>query len=145
MLEADQFNYTPHAVEFEKASYAYLIGILALLAGLPIPIINFMACVFYYLSTRKETEFIRWHALQEAILQFTMLIINSVHIYWLLSIFIDNGSFTIGYFCMLGFVIAVNFLNIVESAIIFSNLQKYQHIRILFFSSLTDKLDKIIK
>ena len=103
----------------------------------------------FYLATlifyRKETEFVRWHALQEAILQFTMLIINSIHIAWLLSLVMSGGEFTIDYFCMLGFVIAVNFLNIVESAIIFSNLQKYQHIRILFFSNLTDKLDRLFK
>ena len=86
MLEADQFKYQPHAAEFEKASYAYLLGILALAVGLPIPIINFLAGIFYYLSARKETEFVRWHALQEAILQFTMLIINSIHIAWLLSL-----------------------------------------------------------
>lgn len=145
MLEADQFKYQPHAAEFEKASYAYLLGILALAVGLPLPIINFLAGIFYYLSSRKETEFVRWHALQEAILQFMMLIINSIHIAWLLSLVMSGGEFTIDYFCMLGFVIAVNFLNIVESAIIFSNLQKYQHIRILFFSNLTDKLDRLFK
>ena len=58
------YNLSVHPNEYEKASNAYLMAIVAVVAGLPIPIINLIASVGFYMGHRKSSYFIRWHSIQ---------------------------------------------------------------------------------
>ena len=43
MITKTKFNYEPLEHEFEKASNSYLMSLMAIIVGLPLPIINLIA------------------------------------------------------------------------------------------------------
>ena len=50
MKNATKFIYEPGEHESEKASNSYLMSLIALIAGLPLPIINLIATLIFYLG-----------------------------------------------------------------------------------------------
>ena len=54
--------YKPAEHELEAASNSYLMSLLAVMAGLPFPIINLLATAVFYLANRHRTYFVRWHS-----------------------------------------------------------------------------------
>ncbi|MDP1993761.1 MAG: hypothetical protein Q8K40_00805, partial [Ignavibacteria bacterium] len=61
MISIKPFTYKPDEYEAEKASNSYLMSMVALIAGLPLPIINLIATVIFYVGNRKGSYFVRWH------------------------------------------------------------------------------------
>ena len=53
MITTAKFNYQPHESELERASNSYLMSLVAVIGGLPLPILNLMASIFFYLETEK--------------------------------------------------------------------------------------------
>ena len=49
--------YKPAEHELEAASNSYLMSLLAVMAGLPFPIINLLATAVFYLANRHRTYF----------------------------------------------------------------------------------------
>ena len=82
----DTFIY-PH--EYEQASNSYLMSVIAIIAGLPLPIINFIATVVFYLGSRKSTYFVRWHCIQSLIGQALLIPFNSIAFAWTLGLIIN--------------------------------------------------------
>jgi len=60
----NKFEYQPSEHEAEKASNSYLMSLIALIAGMPLPIINLIASVIFFVGNRKGTYFVRWHCTQ---------------------------------------------------------------------------------
>ena len=54
----------PHEDEKERASNCYVMSLVAVMIGLPMPIINLLATGIFYLMSRKGTFFVRWNAIQ---------------------------------------------------------------------------------
>ncbi len=73
-----KFEYEPGEHEAEKASNSYLMSLIAVMAGLPLPILNLIATLIFYLGNRKGTYFVRWHCTQPLVSQLSMLAMNSV-------------------------------------------------------------------
>ena len=61
MITTTSFPYQPMEHEAEKASNSYLMSVIALMAGLPLPIINLIATAMFYIGNRKGPYFVRWH------------------------------------------------------------------------------------
>ena len=55
MSETLTFPYKPDDYEAEKASNSYLMSVVAVIAGLPLPIINLVATAIFFLGNRKGT------------------------------------------------------------------------------------------
>ena len=53
MMTTSSIGYIPGDHEAEKASNSYLMSLIAVIAGLPLPIINLIATVIFYLGNRK--------------------------------------------------------------------------------------------
>lgn len=53
MIQNSNFVYQPTDHESEKASNSYLMSLVALVAGLPLPIINLIATFFFLLLIEK--------------------------------------------------------------------------------------------
>ena len=49
MTQETTFAYKPTEHETEKASNSYLMSLVAVVAGLPLPIINLLATFFFFL------------------------------------------------------------------------------------------------
>lgn len=78
--------------EYERAANAYLMTVVAIIAGLPLPIINVLASFGYYFANRRSIYFIRWHCIQSILAQLVMLPFNSFLFWWTISIVFNNDS-----------------------------------------------------
>ena len=95
--------------EKESASNAYILSLMTVMVGLPLPIINLIACVGYYFSIRSKSFFIRFHAMQAMTSQAFIIVMNSIGVSWTLKIIFSDSHFSKIYF---GYVMAVIIFNL---------------------------------
>lgn len=76
----------------EDAMGAYLMMFGALAAGLPLPIINLIAAIIYYVVNAKKSRFIKFHSLQSLLSQAPTTLMNAGLLWWTLS-FVFVGEF----------------------------------------------------
>jgi uncharacterized membrane protein len=142
MIEKTTFEYKPLEYETEKASNSYLMSLVALIVGLPLPIINFIATIMFYFGNRKSTYFVRWHCLQNFYTQLSLFLLNSSAWWWTLYIIFGKGSFSNLYF---GYIFTILIFNLIEFiATIYSAIyvRKGIHVKWWFFGSFTDQFCK---
>lgn len=142
MIIATNFDYQPGEHEAEKASNSYLMSLIALMVGLPLPIINLIATLFFYLGNRKGTYFVRWHCTQALLSQFSMLLVNSIGFWWTVSIIFSSETVTNNY---IAYIITALFFNLAEFiATIYTAIttRKGIHIAWWFYGDLTNLICK---
>lgn len=142
MINKIPFSYEPGEHETEKASYSYLMSLVALIAGLPLPIINLLATLIFYLANRKGTYFVRWHCTQALLSQVSLLFINSYGFWWTLSIIFTKEEISDNY---IAYLITAFIFNIIEFVVtIYTAIQtrKGIHIQWWFYGSLTNLICK---
>lgn len=131
------FPYKPDDYEAERASNSYLMSVVAVIAGLPLPIINLIATAIFFLSNRKGSYFVRWHCTQALISQATVLVMNSAGFYWTLSIIFGDKIISNDY---IAYMITIVLFNIGEfAATIYAAIQtrKGRHVELWLFGPLT--------
>jgi uncharacterized membrane protein len=94
MNTKNNFPYKPNDYESEKASFSYLMSLITIIVGLPMPVINLISTLAFYLSNRKSSYFIRWHCIQTLLLQIFIVIINAYPFGLIFSIIFNNGQIT---------------------------------------------------
>jgi len=137
-----QFAYTPNEMELEKASNGYLMSLIAVIAGMPLPIINLLATLLFYFGNRKSTWFVRWHCTQTLLSQLTVLVMNSVGFSWTLSVLFGNAVLTNAY---IGYMITILLFNIAEFVITMNaavKTRRGEHVELWFWGSLTNMICK---
>jgi uncharacterized membrane protein len=77
--------------EKEDAMGAYLMMFAAVAVGLPLPIINLIAAIIYYLINRKKSRFIHFHSLQALLSQIPTTLINWGGVIWAANIFFRDS------------------------------------------------------
>ncbi len=140
MIVTKKFNYEPGEHEAEKASSSYLMSLIAIVVGLPLPIINLIATLIFYISNRKSTYFVRWHCTQALLSQLSMLFINSFGFWWTVSIIFTDETITNKY---IAYIIAAFIFNLTEFiATIYTAIQtrKGYHVEWWFYGTLTNIL-----
>jgi len=142
MINTHQFAYLPNEHEAEKASSSYLMSLIALMVGMPIPIINLLATLFFYVANRKGTFFVRWHATQALLSQLSLVFINSYGFWWTVSIIFGDESVSNHYISYLFVVIIFNFSEFI--ATIYSSIQtrKGLHVHWWLYGDVTDIICK---
>lgn len=138
----NKFDYQPSEHEAEKASNSYLMSLIALIAGMPLPIINLIASVIFFVGNRKGTYFVRWHCTQALLSQFSLLFMNSFGFWWTISIMFGPETLSSKY---IGYVITILIFNISEFiATIYSAIQtrKGVHVKWFFYGNLTNLICK---
>jgi hypothetical protein len=142
MTNVTTFPYEPGEHETEKASNSYLMSLIAFIAGLPLPIINLLATLVFYLGNRKGTYFVRWHCTQALLSQLSMLFINSFGFWWTISIVFTSEVITNNY---IAYMIAAIVFNVIEFGVtIYTAIQtrKGIHIEWWFYGSVTNLICK---
>ena len=86
------FTYHPTESEAEKASNSYLMSLIAIMVGFPLPIINLMATLFFYIANRKSTYFVRWHCIQALLSQLSLFVINTIGFWWTVSVLVREDE-----------------------------------------------------
>jgi hypothetical protein len=118
------------------------MSLVAVVAGLPLPIINLIATFFFYVANRKSTYFVRWHCLQALFSQFALLCINSFSFWWTVSILFTDEKVTNQYFAYIFTVIVFNILELISTIYSAVQTRKGKHVEFWFFGNLTNLICK---
>ncbi|MFY7997905.1 MAG: DUF4870 domain-containing protein [Candidatus Kapaibacteriota bacterium] len=132
------FPYKPNDRETEEASNSYLMSLVALIAGLPLPIINLIATVIFYLTNRKGTYFVRWHCTQALLSQFSLFAMNVCAVWWTLSIIFSTTLVSNGFIAYLITIIVVNVVELTATIYTAIHTRKGRHVQWWFYGSLTN-------
>lgn len=142
MIQIKKFDYQPGEHEAETASGSYLMSLVAIIVGLPLPIVNLIATLFFYMGNRKSTWFVRWHCTQALLSQLSVLFINSFAFWWTVSIIFTEETITSNY---IAYMITALIFNLTEFiATIYTAIQtrKGIHVEWWFYGTLTNLISK---
>ncbi len=136
------FGYKPTDSELERASNSYLMSLVALLGGLPLPIMNLLASVFFYLGNRKSTTFVKWHCTQALFAQLGMFFFNTVGFWWTISIIFKEEKATNYYIAYMITIVVFNLIEFLSTLYLAIQTRKGKHIEMYFVSDITNLICK---
>lgn len=134
--------YKPAEHELEAASNSYLMSLLAVMAGLPFPIINLLATAVFYLANRHRTYFVRWHCTQALVSQLPLFCTNSVLFWWTVGLLFGDVELTSFYFAYLFTVVFFNVVDLVATVVSAVQVRKGKQIEWYVYGGLTDLICK---
>jgi len=137
-----KFAYQPSEHEAEKASNSYLMTLIAIIAGLPLPIVNLIATGVYYLANRKGTYFVRWHATQALVSQASIIAMNSFGFWWTVSIILGEVPIDNNFIAYLFTVFAFNLFDFILTIYSAIQTRKGIHVEWWFYGQVTHYLCK---
>lgn len=135
-------SYVPHDEESEKASNSYLMSLLVIIVGLPIPLINLIATFIFFLMNRKASVFVKWHCTQALLSQLVLFFINSYTFWWTVSILFGEETFSNDYFAYLLMAIVINITELISTIYAAIQTRKGKHVEFFFFGPLTNLMIK---
>jgi uncharacterized Tic20 family protein len=138
MTHINTFPYQPEEHEAERASNSYLMSLIAVIVGLPLPIINLLSTLIFYLGNRKGTYFVRWHCTQALLSQFSLLFINSFGFWWTISIIFTSESITNSYIAYIIVVFVANLIELIATIHAAIQTRKGIHVEWWFYGTLTN-------
>ena len=142
MWSTPPFSYRPDEYEAEKASNSYLMSVVAVMAGLPFPVINLVATVAFFFANRAARPFVRWHCTQALVSQAAMLAMNLPGVWWTLGIIFGSAEITNSY---IAYVITIVFFNLLEFiATVYAAIEtrKGRHVEWWVFGPITNALTR---
>lgn len=134
-------NFIPLA-ESEKASNAYLMSVVALMAGAPLPIFNLLGAFIFFYGYRKASYFVRWHCWQALLSQLAIVLLNSYAFWWTYQLVSSDAALDNSYISYILFVILINIAEIIGNIRAAIAVRKGAHFRIWMISDLADSLCK---
>jgi len=142
MIQIKKFSYEPGEHESEAASNSYLMSLIAIIVGLPLPIVNLIATFIFYLGNRKSTYFVRWHCTQALLAQLSMLFINSYAFWWTISIIFKEQPITSNYIAFLIVAIIFNLTEFITTIYTAIQTRKGVHVEWWFYGTLSNIICK---
>jgi hypothetical protein len=139
---AAEFAYLPDDYECERASNSYLMSVVAVIVGLPLPIINLIATGIFYLNNRKGTYFVRWHCTQALLSQILVVAMNSFGFYWTLSIIFRDRIVDNSYIAYIITILSFNLIEFIMTVYAASATRKGKHVEWWLFGPLTNEICK---
>lgn len=138
MSDTHAFAYRPDEYESERASNGYLMALVAVMVGLPLPLINLVATAIFYFANRRAGRFVRWHCTQALLAQALTLVMNAAGVYWTLSIFFQHSSISNNYIAYIGTIILFNLLEFVATIYAAVQTRKGNHVVWWLFGPLAE-------
>lgn len=126
----------------ERASNVYLMSLVVIIAGMPLPILNLLATFFFYVAHRKGSYFVRWHCSQALLSQVVVFLINTTGFWWTIFIILGEKEISNAY---VSYIIVLLFFNISEFIITLytaAKVRKGKHISWWFYGDITDLIIK---
>lgn len=142
MINTKSFSYLPGEHEAETASNSYLMSLIAIVVGLPLPIVNLIATLIFYMGNRKSTYFVRWHCTQALLSQLSMLFINSYGFWWTVSIIFSEESITSNYIAYMMALFIFNLIEFIATMYTAIQTRKGIHVEWWFYGPLTNLVCK---
>ena len=141
-MNFQNFAYEPSEHEAEKASNSYLMSLIAIIAGLPLPIVNLIATLVFFIGNRKETYFVRWHCTQALLSQVTIFIINSFGFWWTMSILFSDEIITNNYIAYIFTILVFNLAEFIATIYTAIQIRKGIHVNWWLYGNLTNLICK---
>ena len=138
MISVGQFSYDLGEHEAEKASNSYLMSLIALIGGLPLPIINLIATLIFYLGNRNGTYFVRWHCTQALLSQLSLLLMNSFGFWWTVSIIFSSETISNNYIAYMITVFTFNITEFIATIYTAIKTRKGLHVEWWLYGNLTN-------
>ncbi len=135
MIHIKPFSYKPGEHEAEAASNSYLMSVIAIVVGLPLPIINLIATLIFYFGNRKSTYFVRWHCSQALVSQISMLFINSFGFWWTISIIFTDATISNRYIAYMITAIVFNLTEFIATIYTAIQTRKGIHVEWWFYGA----------
>lgn len=142
MNSSEKFQLLPSEHEAERASNSYLMSLIAIMGGLPLPIINLIATLIFFLANRKGTYFVRWHITQALLSQFFLLPFNSVGFWWTVSILTTPDVISSKYIAYIITIFIFNFIEFVSTIHAAIVTRKGRHVEWWVVGGLTNLICK---
>jgi len=142
MINVIKFSYEPGEHEAETASNSYLMSLIAIVAGLPLPIINLIATLIFYVGNRKATYFVRWHCTQALLSQLSVLFINSFGFWWTISIIFKEETITNKFIAYIISALIFNLAEFITTIYTAIQTRKGIHVEWWFYGNLTNLICK---
>lgn len=137
----DLSSYKPTEYEKERASNSYLMSVVAIIVGLPLPIINLLATALFFFGNLKKSRFIKWHCTQALLSQLTIFVINSFGYVWTLKvIFSEKTEATNSYFAYIAVLLLFNLIEFIASIMLAIKVRKGIHVQWWLWGSLTNNI-----
>ncbi len=140
MIEIAKFDYRPQEEEMEKASNSYVMSLVAIVAGLPLPIINLIATGIFWLGNRKSSYFVRWHCNQALLSQVSVLLMNSYGFWWTIGIFFQDDIITNSYIAYMTTVFLFNLAEFVATVYTAVQTRKGIHVKWWLYGDISDQI-----
>ena len=134
--------YHPSDSGREKAANSYLMSLMAAMVGLPLPIVNMLATVIFYLANRKRTYYVRWHCTQALISQIPLYFTNTVLFWWTVRLLLGYESLTSFYFAYLFTVVLFNVIDYIATIYSAVKVRKGEQVEWYVYGGLTDLICK---
>jgi len=132
----------PNEYEAEKASNSYLMSVIAVMIGLPMPVINLIATVIFFLANRRASYFVRWHCMQALLSQGFTFPMNVAGVYWTLSIVFGANTVSNSYIAYIITIIVFNLAEFIATVYAAVQTRKGNHVEWWLFGPLTHLLIK---
>ncbi|NJN27531.1 MAG: DUF4870 domain-containing protein [Cyclobacteriaceae bacterium] len=142
MIRISHFSYDPGEHEAENASNSYLMSLIAIIAGLPLPLLNLLATLGFYLGNQKGTYFVRWHCTQALLSQLSLLLINSVGFWWTIAIIFADESITDRYIAYIIVAVLYNIFEFIATIYTAIQTRKGIHVEWFFYGRLSSLICK---
>lgn len=130
----------PSEEEAERASNAYLMSLVGLGSGMFLPIMNLIATFIFFLTNRNHSYFVRWHCTQALLSQLSVLPLNSLALWWSVSIAFGPRTLTNEYIAYLLTALIYNLLEFAATTFAAIRTRRAQHVSWFAFGHLTDAL-----
>jgi len=140
MIHVKKFPYEPGEHETEKASISYVMSLVAMIAGLPLPIINLVATFAFFMSNRKGTYFVRWHCMHALLSQLSLFLMNSFGFWWAMTIIFTPAALSNKFIAYILTILVFNLAELVATIYTSIQTRKGIHVEWWFFGSLTNLL-----
>jgi hypothetical protein len=130
----------PSDYEAELASNAYIMSLVSIIAGFPLPFFNLLATVIFFLLNRSY--FVRWHTTQAMLSQLIVFFINSFGFWWTISIIFWDEKLSIPYILYLSFILIFNIIELIATIYAAIETRKGQHSQWWVLGGITSLLCK---
>ena len=142
MVRTIKFEYEPGEHEAEKASTSYVMSLVAMIAGLPLPIINLLATFVFFLGNKNGTYFVRWHCMHALLSQFSLFLINTCSFWWTIKIIFTPTTISNEYIAYMITVLIYNFAELIVTIYTSIQTRKGNHVEWWFFGNVTNIICK---
>jgi hypothetical protein len=140
MIRILKFDYKPKESEAEKASNSYLMSLVFIVMGLPLPIVNVLATLIFYFANLRQPYFVRWHCTQALLSQFSLALINGVGFWWTISVIFENQEVSNSFIAYVLVALLYNFTEFIATIYTATQTRKGIHVSWWFYGDLSDRI-----